>query len=70
MRWKRTTEEWELLVEALQDKLEAEHEKRLEAEDKADQLAAELGALREAACLIRLPPSSQADLSGGVPQIC
>ncbi len=47
MRWLRTEEEWEAIIEALQDELEEERDRRLEAEDKVDRLAAELGALRE-----------------------
>ncbi len=49
MRWLRTEEEWEAIIEALQDELEEERDRRLEAEDKADKLAAELQALRETA---------------------
>ncbi len=48
MRWKRTEEEWEAIIEALEDKLERERERRLDAEDKADKRAAELQALRGA----------------------
>ncbi len=54
-RWLRTEEEWEPVIEVLQDELEEERVRRFEAEDKADKLAAELEVLRGTAG--RQPPS-------------